>query len=317
MKPRPDLLQRFLLHPAELDPCPPDWQAVFGRQAPLAVEIGFGGGEYMAWQAGRKLDTDFVGIELPPDCIVHGVPHLAEAALSNVRLIQGDARYLLRELFAPQSLSHVLMQFPMPWPKEKHAKHRVYSPHFAATLADVLAPDGCFELVTDQDWYANETAAILGADGRFETSAVEVNPERPFKTRYETKWLEEGRSIYRVTAKVVRFELAPRIFTDQPMDIFRLNSVPESDTAQALAGQKHRSDEFILEIKDVYQSASGWLIGVVVSDDAFAQRFHLEVVAKKDGRVLLKIGQVPRPYFTKGVRASIELVGRLLSGEPA
>ncbi|MBT5120323.1 MAG: tRNA (guanosine(46)-N7)-methyltransferase TrmB, partial [Planctomycetes bacterium] len=64
MKPRPDLLQRFLLHPAELDPCPPDWQAVFGRQAPLAVEIGFGGGEYMAWQAGRKLDTDFVGIEL-------------------------------------------------------------------------------------------------------------------------------------------------------------------------------------------------------------------------------------------------------------
>ncbi len=316
MKPRPDLLHRYLLQAAEMEPCPPNWAEVFQREAPLAVEIGFGGGEYMAWRAAQKPETNFIGIELPPDCITHSTPNFAAGDLQNVRVIQGDARYLLRELFAPQSLSHVLMQFPMPWPKEKHAKHRVYSPHFAATLADVLAADGYFELVTDQDWYANETSAILGADGRFDTSPVEINPERPFRTRYESKWLEEGRTIYRVTAKVVRFEPAPRLFADTPMDVFRLNSVPDSKTVSALVGQRHRHDDAVLEIKDVYQSDGGWLIGVVVSDDAFAQRFHLEVVPKKDGRVLLKIAQVPRPYYTKGVRASIGMVGRMLAGEP-
>ena len=162
MKPRPELLERYELAASEQDAFPLDWPTVFGRKAPLAVEIGYGGGEYLAWWAANRPEWDFVGIELPPESVMRAAPQFAAQGLSNVRLLRGDARYLLRELFGTGTLERVLMQFPMPWPKEKHAKHRVYSPDFAASLAarcsQVCTAALCPETVqtshhhSDDDW---------------------------------------------------------------------------------------------------------------------------------------------------------------------
>lgn len=307
MKPCPVSLDRYLLRPEELQ-LPLDAHAIFEREAPLAVEVGFGGGEYLGWWAQQHPEWNFIGIELPPDCIFRAARLLHDADVPNVKLIRGDARYLLRELFPPASLDHVLMQFPMPWPKDKHAKHRVYSPAFAATLADVLKPGAPFELVTDQDWYGRETAEVFSARLDFQASALEVDPERPFRTRYERKWLEEGRSIYRFLARLEQPASAPRILFPEAMECHAIDPIPDAEAVRALLGRRFKEGESVAEVKEVMQTADGWLLRILSSDASFSQLFHVRIRNKEDGRCLLKIDEVPRPYYTEAVRFGLRSI---------
>lgn len=317
MKPRPELLDRYELAASEQAAFPLDWSAIFGREAPLAVEIGYGGGEYLAWWASQRRDWNFVGIELPPESILRAVPQLGAAELEHVRLVRGDARYLLRELFPMGSLERVLMQFPMPWPKEKHAKHRVYSPDFAASLADVLRPGGEFELVTDQEWYAKETEAVLGSAGPFSIVSSETGPVREFRTRYEQKWAEMGRSTYRVVVRLEHPAQATRRIQSGEMKVFRIPQAPSEAHVRALVGQRGHQGEAVYELKEAFQSEDGWFFYLVASDESFAQHFYLRLNCKEDGRVLLRIHNRPRPYYTPAVRFAVQDLADRLGAAPA
>lgn len=313
MKPSPTALERFLIQPEKLS-LPLQADEIFSRKAPVRVEVGFGGGEYLVWWAQQNPDCNFFGIEQPADCIFRAARLLEKAEVSNVRLIRGDARYLLRELFAPGSLEHVLMQFPMPWPKDKHAKHRVSSPDFANTLADVLQPQAAFELVTDQDWYAFEADRFFAANPSFSKEALQEDPERPFRTRYEAKWLEEGRSIYRLLVQLKEPKTAPRIIPREDMDTYSLSPDLDADAIQALKGQRFKEGDSVAEIKEVLQAQDGWVLRTVASDASFSQMFYLRIRLKADGRCLLKVDQVPRPYYTDAVRYSLLAVREALTG---
>ena len=318
MKPRPELLERYELAGSEQAEFPIDWERVFGRSAPLAVEIGYGGGEYLCWWAQQQPDWNFVGVELPQDCVLRAVPQFAAAGLDNVRLLRGDARYLLRELFGTASLERVLMQFPMPWPKEKHAKHRVYSPTFAATLADVLRPGGEFELVTDQEWYAQETEAVLGAAGPFSIVSSETGPVRNFHTRYERKWEELGRETYRVVVRLEKPAVAPRRILQEEMKVMHLSQSPDEATMRALPGRRGGSGEAVYEVKEVFHGEDGWFLYLVASDDSFSQHYYVRLTQKDDGRVLLRVHGRPRPYYTPAVRFALEdLAAHLGAGVPS
>lgn len=315
MKPSPTALARFLIHPSEYS-LPLNLTDIFGREAPQRVEVGFGGGEYLVWWAQQNPDRNFFGIEQPADCIFRAARLLEKAGVENVRLIRGDARYLLRELFAAGSLEHVLMQFPMPWPKDKHAKHRVSSPDFADTLADVLKPQGAFELVTDQDWYAHEADRFFAANPAFSKETLQEDPERPFRTRYETKWLEEGRSIYRLLVQLQEPKNAPRIISSEDMDTYSLAPSLEDHAIQALKGSRYKEGDSVAEIKEVLQAEDGWVLRTVASDSSFSQMFHLRIRLKADGRCLLKVDQVPRPYYTDAVRYALIAVRDALAVAP-
>jgi|FLOH01.1.fsa_nt_gi tRNA (guanine-N7-)-methyltransferase len=311
MKPSPSALRDYLLQPQE-SVLPLLAEQVFGRRAPLAVEVGFGGGEYLDWWAGQNPDWDFIGIELPPDCILRAARRLEQAGRKNVRLVNGDARYLLRELFGAGSLQHVLMQFPMPWPKGKHAKHRVSSPIFAATLADVLKPGCCFELVTDQDWYAQEAETLLSANPALQVLSLKENPKRPFRTRYESKWLQEGRQIYRLLVTVKTSIPAPRTLGIQAMETLHLKLTPTPAAIEALRGQRFQQGNCVAEVKEVLRAQDGWLVRLLAADDTFSQLFHARIVLKRDERCLLRVDEVPRPYYTAAVRFALASLGAVL-----
>jgi len=311
MKPSASALERYLIHPQELN-LPLNGSDIFGREAPLRVEVGFGGGEYLVWWAQQFPQRNFFGIEQPADCIFRAARLLEQAGIDNVRLIRGDARYLLRELFAAGSLEHVLMQFPMPWPKDKHAKHRVSSPDFANTLADVLQPQAVFELVTDQDWYALEADRFFDANPSFSKEMLQEDPDRPFRTRYETKWLQEGRSIYRLLVQLQEPKTAPRLIPAEAMDTYALNPSFDVAALQALKGRRFKDGDSVAEIKEVLQAEDGWVLRTVASDSSFSQMFYLRIRNKADGRCLLKVDQVPRPYYTEAVRYSLIAVREAL-----
>src|SRR5690606_34689347 len=132
---------------------PRDFAAVFGRRAPLVLEIGFGNGEQLCAAAAAEPERDFVGIEVHRPGVGHLLNALAAAALDNVRLYHHDAIEVLRDDIAPAALAETRIGFPDPWPKKRHHKRRLIQPGFVALLASRTAPGGRLHLATDWAGY--------------------------------------------------------------------------------------------------------------------------------------------------------------------
>lgn len=309
-------LDQVLLRPEEARGLPVDFAAVFGRRAPLALEIGFGAGESLVWWSERHPDWNFVGVEVAQEGIVRAAKLLAGAGRDHVRLLCGDVRTLLCECFAPASLHRVLMQFPMPWPKERHAKHRVSNPAFVRALAHALEPGGVFELVTDQEGYAQNCHAVLVSQASFRVAAVETNPSREFPTRYEKKWLADGRSVFRVRATLQSSVSLNRLCSSDPMLHHHLKRIPADEEISSLAGRSFRSPGMAVEIKECFRGPQSWMLRAVAADESFTQFVWLRLSLRQDS-VVLKVGDQPRPYATPAVRFLLEQVAATLATEPS
>jgi len=141
-----------------------DAPAVFGRTAPLVLEIGFGMGETTARIAAQCPGIDFLGVEV----FVAGIGALArrvrEAGLRNIRIIEHDAVEVVRDMIPPSSLHGVHIFFPDPWPKARHHKRRLVAPHFIGALAERLQAGGTLHCATDWENYAEQMLAVLSAE---------------------------------------------------------------------------------------------------------------------------------------------------------
>ena len=153
---------------------PVDWRST-SPSGRVFVEIGFGNGEFLEYLAKTYPDVLIVGIEVSQWCAAKGARRALSAGLDNVRIMHGDARFLLRNCFAPESAERVYMNFPCPWPKTRHASRRVTVPGFADLMAYLIAPGGYFELATDVEWYATETAGTFSSSPYFEAGAIAVS----------------------------------------------------------------------------------------------------------------------------------------------
>ena len=128
---------------------PPDWSAVFGGPGPLELEIGSGGGAFALGHAARHPEVRYVAIEWRKK-YARELEHRARAqGLSNLRVVEADARAVIPRLFAPGSLAGIHLQFPDPWWKRAHRKRAILSPGFATLLLSLSAPGGVFDLRTD------------------------------------------------------------------------------------------------------------------------------------------------------------------------
>jgi tRNA (guanine-N7-)-methyltransferase len=186
-------LTTFALVPQSglLDPA-----ALFGRAAPLVVEIGSGMGEATAAMAAADPGRDYLAAEVHVAGVANLLTLAAERGLGNVRVAQGDAVELLRRL-QPGSVSAIHVFFPDPWPKSRHHKRRIIAPATVALLRSRLAPGGVLHCATDWDPYAQVMLAVLGADpglvNRHEGYAP--RPEHRPLTKFEQRGIEAGRPI--------------------------------------------------------------------------------------------------------------------------
>jgi tRNA (guanine-N7-)-methyltransferase len=130
-------------------PGPLSLRAVFGRAAPVEVELGFGRPHFLLERAAEVPERDIVGIEWKGKWprAVWARQSLGQA--SNVRAIHGNAWLLFGALFAPSSLTSVFLNFPDPWWKAKHNKRRIVTDAFARLLVSRLAPGGMLLVQTD------------------------------------------------------------------------------------------------------------------------------------------------------------------------
>lgn len=177
---------------------PIDLGAVFGRTAPLVVEIGFGMGQATADFAARHLEVDFLGIEVHPPGVGALLQRIEQASLANLRLIQHDAVEVLTQMIAPDTLAGVQLFFPDPWHKKKHHKRRLVQPGFVTLLASRLQAGGRLHCATDWQPYAEQMLEVLAAEPRLANTCEAYAPrpdERPM-TKFEQRGLKLGHGVW-------------------------------------------------------------------------------------------------------------------------
>lgn len=183
-----ELSPRYLV-----DPEPNQWPAVFGRSAPLAVEIGFGMGQATLDWATRQPGLNIVGIEIYRPGMGALLAGIERLGLANLRLLEGDAALLLDSKFEADSLDEARILFPDPWPKKRHHKRRLIQPGFARLLASRLRPGGRLLLATDWPEYAQWMREVLAAEPSLSVAAP--SGERP-ATRFEDRGRRLGHRIH-------------------------------------------------------------------------------------------------------------------------
>jgi tRNA (guanine-N7-)-methyltransferase len=176
-----------------------DLKALFPKARGFAFEVGFGGGEHLAAQAGAHPDIGYIGCEPFLNGVAKLLTQIDAAKLKNVRVHPDDARDVLPRL-PSESLSAFYVLFPDPWPKLRHHKRRFIQSKSLDELARVLKPGGGeLRLATDHADYALWALQHLMADRRFRWTADcaadwRVRPADWPATRYEQKALKAGRA---------------------------------------------------------------------------------------------------------------------------
>ncbi|MET0518232.1 MAG: tRNA (guanosine(46)-N7)-methyltransferase TrmB [Burkholderiaceae bacterium] len=175
-----------------------DAPAVFGRQAPLVLEIGFGMGAATAQIAQALPGTDFIGCEVHYPGVGALMKLLDEQQIPNVRIFQHDAVEVLEQMIAPESLDGVHIYFPDPWHKKKHNKRRLIQPAFVAKLVRHIRTGGYLHLATDWEPYAQQMLEVLSAEPLLENTAAAFAEKPAYRplTKFENRGIQLGHGVW-------------------------------------------------------------------------------------------------------------------------
>ena len=167
--------------------------ALFGREAPLEIELGAGRGDFIIERASAMPGRDFLAIESAATIAQLMAIRAARHGLTNLRVIRMDARALVNLMLPPASIDACHVYFPDPWPKERHVKHRLFTPWLVARLARILRPGAPLFFATDVVEYAERTFAMLSAGGFLKLALAVPGASM---TGFARKFIAEGRPIY-------------------------------------------------------------------------------------------------------------------------
>ncbi len=177
-----------------------DFPALFGRQAPRCLEIGFGAGEVIGSLAENHPHIDYVGIEVHRPGVGRLLLRASQRQLNNLRIICHDAVEVLERAVQDGSFDEILVFFPDPWHKKRHHKRRLIDAAFTATLAAKLRPNGVLRLATDWQAYAEQMLEVCNANPQLASlSADETYVPRPdFRppTRFERRGERLGHGVW-------------------------------------------------------------------------------------------------------------------------
>jgi tRNA (guanine-N7-)-methyltransferase len=304
---------------------PADWPKLFGRDAPLLLEIGFGGGGHLVELARRNPSSNVVGIEISLPSLRRGAKKGASAALPNLRVLQGDSRAALWLLFPLRSIHGVTINFPDPWPKAAHHNRRLISERFLHLLATRMAAGANLDIATDHEDYALVIEQALRASPNFDSriaGAFAITADYRKHTKYEKTALAEGR--------------VPRYFPWKRNGQPAANSflIPEETAVPHVVllssmsldeiGSRftpfHVKDENIhIKYLDMLRSLGMdlLLVDVYISEEPYHQRIGLAVRRRQAGDMVISLHETGFPRPTPGVHLAVRhLAAWLQSQDP-
>ena len=292
---------------------PVDWPKLFGACAPLEVEIGFGNGEYLVRRARERPERHFVGIELEWASMQRALRNAAKIHVPNVRLLLIDAHLAMQRLFFPLALQRVYSLFPCPWPKERHAKHRLFSHSFLRLLNSRLRPGGEVFVLTDHRAYLHwvlEQIPGSGFEGRWRVT------EPHFHTKYERKWVASGQQdFFELQMQKIAHCDVPRTkeieVQSRRVGEFDPRSLQLPRAGNHDAGQPPitvRCRDFLYD-----PERRKAMIAVLVAESGLTQDFWIEIASRGDHWIIRPAkgcSVVPSP----GVQCAVDLIWKAAAG---
>lgn len=173
---------------------------VFGRDAPLVLEIGFGMGDSLLAMARSEPEKNFIGIEVHPPGVGRIINLAVQEELSNLRLYMADAMDVLNDCIPDGSIDRLQLYFPDPWHKKKHHKRRIVQPQFVQQLAPKLKVGGVLHMATDWQAYAEHMLEVMSSAQGFRNKASEggYSPRPDYRpiTKFEKRGERLGHGVW-------------------------------------------------------------------------------------------------------------------------
>lgn len=181
---------------------------LFGRDAPLVVEVGSGRGEQIVSFAAAHPEWNFLAFEVWTPGIARLAVAAGRAGLTNIRVIEADAQQALPVLLGPDTALELWSFFPDPWRKSRHHKRRLVSAAFAQMVADLLKDGGIWRMATDWEDYAQQMLAVVVACPQFALPDEDEDGQPTFSSRFagritthfEQRAADEGRPVWDLAA---------------------------------------------------------------------------------------------------------------------
>jgi len=176
-----------------------DLVQLFGRKAPLHVDLGCGDGSFLCEMARQFPKRNFLGIERLTKR-VEKVRHKA-VKIENVRVLCADTLFAVRDLAPECSVEAFYLLFPDPWPKRRHQLRRIFTPDFLNAIAVALEQRGVLRVATDQLDYFHQIERLSRAHLQFQVVPRSPDDSLFPVTKFERKFRKQGAPIYRLTLR--------------------------------------------------------------------------------------------------------------------
>ena len=183
------------------DAGPVDFPRVFGRVAPVEMEIGVGKGRFLLAAAAAHPDRNWFGVEIEPEYAEIVRLRAGRAGLLNLRVERIDGKAFVERRLSPGCLAALHVYFPDPWPKKRHHKRRLCDAVWAGAAARALVPGGLLRVASDHEEYFSVIDGVLSNEPDFEKLSEKEAGDWSTGTSYELKFQKTGRPIHRIVLR--------------------------------------------------------------------------------------------------------------------
>jgi tRNA (guanine-N7-)-methyltransferase len=177
-----------------------DLEKIFGRIAPLHVDLGCGDGTFLCAMAEKMPEKNFLGIERLLRRVRSATKKAAKIDHDNVRVLRVETFHLVRRLLPPGSVEAFYLLFPDPWPKRRHHRRRIVTAEFLNAIADALVDQGTLQIATDQADYFDQIRRLAADSGCFTITKAKRDA---YPSTFEAKFEAQGVEIHRLSLRKV------------------------------------------------------------------------------------------------------------------
>lgn len=173
----------------------PSWEALFGNAHPISIEYCSGNGEWILEKAEKNPEVNWVAVEMKFDRVRKIHSKRTNRQIENLFIVCGEAQVFTREYVPESSVDAIYVNFPDPWPKDRHAKHRLIQAPFVSEMLRVMKPKGKMSLVSDAIDYVKQMQGEVGQVDHL--TPVSPSGEKSYGSSYfERLWRSLGRDIH-------------------------------------------------------------------------------------------------------------------------
>lgn len=172
------------------------WAEVFGRTAPVELDLGAGDGVYVEARARREPERDFVAVERLLGRATKIAKKAGRGGLANLKVLRLESAYFLKNLCLPKSVEVITLRYPDPWPKRRHHANRILNREFAADAARACRQGGRLQLTTDDLDYFTWACREVTDCSNWQEDGSWIGDKEP-TSEFEEKFKQEGRAVYR------------------------------------------------------------------------------------------------------------------------